>query len=106
MTGSNHIHEFEIEHPDEDQPPLLCKVAFTFEAGHPGQLSGPPENCFPPEPDEIEITHVWIRALGSDVPIRYDANPDLFGTVAEYAMENEFDRMREEADACRGRSRR
>lgn len=38
-------------------------IDFTGEAkiypGDPGRVSGPPEKCYPPEADEVEITALW-----------------------------------------------
>lgn len=35
-----------------------CSCAHTFDVacypGHPGKLSGPPEHCYPPEPNEFD----------------------------------------------------
>lgn len=42
-----------------------CRVEFTYYPGDPGRLSGPPEDCYPPEPPEFEICRVLVD--GNDV---------------------------------------
>ena len=37
--------------------PVTIQGGYSF--GHPGQVSGPPEACFPPEPSEFEFTVYW-----------------------------------------------
>jgi hypothetical protein len=46
-------HQIEYSSPDGDT--LYCEVDFNVKFGHPGKLSGLPEDCFPPEPNEITI---------------------------------------------------
>ena len=36
-------------------------VGFGYTAGSPGRTYGPPEDCYPPEPEELEISEVWIN---------------------------------------------
>jgi len=36
-------------------------VGYTYCAGEPGRTYGPPEDCYPPEPEELEISEVWIN---------------------------------------------
>ncbi len=36
-------------------------VGYTYFAGEPGRTYGPPEDCYPPEPEELEISEVWIN---------------------------------------------
>jgi len=38
-----------------------CIVGYTYFAGEPGRTYGPPEDCYPPEPEELEISEVWIN---------------------------------------------
>ena len=35
------------------------RVVASYSPGHPGQLYGPPENCYPPESPEVEYTDVF-----------------------------------------------
>lgn len=51
----------EVEIPESDS--MFCvevDVDFHWSPGDPGRLSGPPEDCYPPEPDEVEINDVTI----------------------------------------------
>ena len=36
-------------------------VGYSYSAGSPGRTYGPPEDCYPPEPEELEISEVWIN---------------------------------------------
>lgn len=38
-----------------DGVPYLVKGEMSYYPGDPGRLYGRPENCYPPEPDEIDI---------------------------------------------------
>lgn len=33
---------------------------YDYVPGSPGKLTGPPENCFPPEPAELEIIKLYV----------------------------------------------
>jgi len=46
FVTSSDGHEIEVD------------VEFDYTPGDPGQLYGPPENCWPPEPAEVEICDV------------------------------------------------
>lgn len=53
--------------------PVTIQGGYSF--GHPGQVSGPPEVCFPPEPSEFEFTVYW-RGKPKDKKL-YRCNKDL-----------------------------
>jgi hypothetical protein len=44
---------------------ICVRVSGTYIPGDPGRLSGPPEKCWPPEPDEVEIER--IEHAGEDI---------------------------------------
>lgn len=38
-------------------------VVYTYEPGDPGNTSGLPENCYPPEPDGVEIEKIIYNGI-------------------------------------------
>lgn len=51
-----HSIEWTIERGEDDAFDVI--VEYAYKPGHPGQLYGPPEHCFPPEGPEIEFISV------------------------------------------------
>jgi hypothetical protein len=49
---------------------FVCEVEFDFTAGTKGRFYGLPENCYPAEPDEYDITSLILR----DGKMFYNAN--------------------------------
>lgn len=37
------------------------RLTYDYTPGDPGRTSGPPERCYPPEPEEVEITKIELR---------------------------------------------
>lgn len=67
------------------------EVEFEYEPGEPGRLTGPPEDCYPAEPEVIGLlgVHVnghWVAA-------------DLFSDEQQLAWVAAIKRLREEACA-------
>lgn len=38
-------------------------VSYDYEPGSPGKLSGPPEDCYPDEPEELSISSVELGGV-------------------------------------------
>ena len=53
--------------------------------GSPGRTSGPPEDCYPPEPDDVDITGIWqVDFVPSPTP-RYESSEASFPVPPENA---------------------
>jgi hypothetical protein len=46
---------------------IKVRVSGVYIPGDPGWLSGPPEDCYPPDPDDVEIERV--EHSGEDIGI-------------------------------------
>lgn len=45
------------------------QVTFTYSPGCPAKVSGPPEHCYPAEPDEIELVSCfYLLGNGTTIP--------------------------------------
>jgi hypothetical protein len=42
-------------------PPLEIRCEFDYSPADPGNTSGPVENCYPPEPEEFELTSFALK---------------------------------------------
>ena len=88
--------------PADRNPEIAVVVEYTYHKGSPGRLSGPPENCYPPEPAYIEIesiTHGGINLtdyLADHILIDIEQEIEADITAAqEAAMERHDEQMRE-----------
>lgn len=82
---------------------VRAEVLLDYKPGHPGKLYGPPENCFPPEPSEVEIMNVVLYDTGKggseldcpawlkDAVMDYVLDVDAIAAKADeiYAQRNE-----------------
>jgi hypothetical protein len=48
------------------------RVHYSYRPGDPGRTSGPPERCYPPEPEELEISSILLRG---EPPLEMIHNP-------------------------------
>lgn len=62
-------------------------VTFTFESGTPGYYSGPPENCYPDEEDQIEIVSVMYEGVDVYPILSESARDDIVDEIYEKAKE-------------------
>lgn len=67
---SSFLYEWEEAERNEELFSLEFDVVFHYQPGSPGKLYGPPENCYPPEPAEAEVTEVHLVNLISETEDR------------------------------------
>jgi hypothetical protein len=46
--------------PDHEEFDVTFKV--NYFPGDPGRTYGPPENCYPPEPADVEVLSAWMTS--------------------------------------------
>lgn len=66
-----------------DGPHELC-IDYQYTPGDPGVISGPPERCRPPEPDELEIREI-LEIMGNG----------LYKVLPSFLTDGEFDDLLE-----------
>ena len=88
-------YSLEVEMPDDTLPEFEFEVSAHVNAYDPGRLSGPPENCYPPEGgdcDDIalfldgrELTEEEFKALGGSWDkLRASVEEAFAGQEADY----------------------
>ncbi len=83
MNGGSVSFEYEWEPDGEDVEAIILDVNATITDYDPGVLSGPPENCYPPEGGEVEDLEVFFQDQ-----TKMDLIPDaLRSKLEEYAQE-------------------
>jgi len=43
---------------------LPVRVTVEYDPGDPGRLAGPPDRCYPPEPESVEVLSVQLNPVG------------------------------------------
>lgn len=56
-------------------------VTGTYYPGHPGRVTGPPEHCYPPDPDEYEVASSTDEA-GNRIDLSDDEYDRAFASAA------------------------
>lgn len=88
---------------DETSGERTYEVRYSFLRGCPAKISGPPEHCYPAEPDEIDIIKVepsvesTIMHMGAFADIAYR---DEYERIEDYLYEHHEDTYEAERDAC------
>jgi hypothetical protein len=62
------------------------EIEFNYTPFRPGRYSGPPEDCYPDEPEELEITSIKI----TDCPF-ISPDVELLPLITDDAMESIYD---------------
>jgi hypothetical protein len=52
---------------------IEIEVTYDYTPGTPGKTYGPPEKCYPPEPDDVDI--ISVKNLDSGADIDFDSLP-------------------------------
>ncbi len=88
-----HLHTYETTYEREDSEgnvtgSLEVRFKYTFQAGRPAQISGPPEDCYPAEGPEIEIRNVHVETTTIAGGQRwFDALPHEHEMLEPWAIE-------------------
>lgn len=70
---------------DRDNAEIRVLVAWTPE--DPGKMSGEPEDCYPPEPEDIEIVEARFVASNEHAVITDDELMEITDRVREFDSE-------------------
>lgn len=79
VSGCITWHDIDLEYEGE------------FTPGDPGKVSGPPENCYPPEPSEIEITKLELHGVDVLCLLETDYRDDICELALKDAEEAQRD---------------
>jgi len=58
-------------------------ATYTYRAGYPGKLWGPPEHCYPPEGPEVELVALFAGAVDLLPLIDDDIRDEIIDTICE-----------------------
>lgn len=101
-------------HIEHDGGSYYAEVTLRCLPGDPGRLSGPPEDCYPPEPDDAEVEDIlvleadedgraelvgqhvdWEIDTGDLIHEAFEAQADADAAAEEEYWEQRLDAMRE-----------
>ena len=87
MKGGSVEFDYEWEPPQEDAEPIILSVSANVSDYDPGVLSGPPENCYPPEGGEVDGVEITLP----DGSIMNPIPDDLYQALCDKATNEHND---------------
>lgn len=84
---------------------LRFEVTYTHSPFRPGKYSGPPEHCYPDEPEELEIESIFVinsPAIPSTIDVRGILSPDFLEEVEDQLYDAIHDDTPIDADYLTG----
>ena len=99
MIGSFETTITVPSHYDPDQSEDISvdvTVRYTATAGTPGRLSGPPEDCYPAEAPEVEITSV--KSTDHEYDYHMDLSESDQNSIMDRAIEDAIDEDNRDCD--------
>ena len=97
--SSSHTHSFYRELPDGREQQVT--VEYDASPYYPAQTYGPPENCYPAEGVEVEITDAWLEPQGFKVNLPDDEREKYELWLMENPQHDDYDDY-DEYDNWRG----
>lgn len=112
LKGRAYVGEFAANVELRDGSEVDVAVEYSYQPGTPGKTYGPPEDCYPDEPEEVEILSVVFDEANRPVRVG-DLAAGVMASLEERACEAARDAMQaryeaameDRADARRERER-
>lgn len=83
----------------EEVAEVLATLAYTVQPGSPGKYYGPPEDCYPADPPDVDSIEVTATVGGTKIELWEHLTDKKQGTLIEEVCEAADEHRGEEAEA-------